>query len=996
MSSNSQCGQGTPRVLSLLARKTDTPVDISELQQIWHLAHAELDGEWSLELDEGEDKMQLRHAVTEEDGGRVVVDHVCVAGWLEMGLGGLCDLILNPELRRRWDKLFGENMCVLESEGDTFMSFDFPGFMAVPRRSYLSWFASRFFNADGSEAMASDQASGRAMLWRPADVLRPGLPLKDAYRDESAYIGMYAERDEEAPTSRSRLVIVIRAMNYLGSPTLTRYLASTLLRHVCSYYIRAIQAEIASSRDSHLESNFSIDLHQEPKQLETGLRWVPRSLYQRAEDVAIEAFEISQLRHLADNLETCDWDVGLDLPHMRIFHCADEDGDHVSNHACCVLELQTDFDSLCDLLDDPELRCLWDDWFGHQRQLHECPGQGELGCCLLSCESSSTASCGVGVPGLGPSRRRYLHWYGKQRYDEQGQEITGAEKEVFGEATLQRPASAADSRLTSTLREEERCKDYVALGTVAERDISDAERSRLVVVIHVVDYFGWSVVSKFLAPGLLRHSCLQLAENLANAIQAQPTKVLGRRYEGNLMRGILPLPPRSLYTASASQAVTAYEFMQLRRVASQKLEGAWSREALPALSSSAGRSGPAAQLLLGSWHLEEGSESHYCCILDLEARFEFLYQLLEHPLRLLAPDVEVVTVDGETFLQRTSSCSGAAPFFTAFFSCSDQQRLRYATQLLGQDGKELLDGEQPYSQAVILRPASLPSRPDGTSSAQSREASAVGLFLCREEPDVRTRMTVLLRLTRSGSSALQAPVHAQVMQCADTLRLEASCGCSQTLASALRTLDGRPLVPVAPPPPVQEASEADAEPAGKGEEVRIQEPAFGGGTDVQVVQVWEVQRRKTLFHSDWHAPFMLHDGDTCWRWVNEDYERHPWITVSQEESASSSVPPLTAPTGWVESCKSWCEIEGDEDGATACDEEGWQYAIDFVRHSWLWGPSGTAFHCRRRLWKCSFVKAPAAALQSQSDGGSTGAVQLDHPSFLTRCFSAMGRTLCCS
>lgn len=32
---------------------------------------------------------------------------------------------------------------------------------------------------------------------------------------------------------------------------------------------------------------------------------------------------------------------------------------------------------------------------------------------------------------------------------------------------------------------------------------------------------------------------------------------------------------------------------------------------------------------------------------------------------------------------------------------------------------------------------------------------------------------------------------------------------------------------------------------------------------IYFLQVWELQRRTTMFHDDWRAPFLPHDGQKC-------------------------------------------------------------------------------------------------------------------------------------
>jgi len=124
----------------------------------------------------------------------------------------------------------------------------------------------------------------------------------------------------------------------------------------------------------------------------------------------------------------------------------------------------------------------------------------------------------------------------------------------------------------------------------------------------------------------------------------------------------------------------------------------------------------------------------------------------------------------------------------------------------------------------------------------------------------------------------------------------------------------------------------------------------------RIVQIWELQRRATLFHTSWHAPYLPHEYDTIWRWVSLDerYHKHAWIDGTREEVALSERPPVAPPQGWgwrIEDGEGWAVVDID----IPCDEEGWQYAADFYTDSFWWGTSPALCHCRRRLWQCTFV-----------------------------------------
>lgn len=120
------------------------------------------------------------------------------------------------------------------------------------------------------------------------------------------------------------------------------------------------------------------------------------------------------------------------------------------------------------------------------------------------------------------------------------------------------------------------------------------------------------------------------------------------------------------------------------------------------------------------------------------------------------------------------------------------------------------------------------------------------------------------------------------------------------------------------------------------------------------VHIWELQRRATLFHTDWHAPFLPHDGQKRWRWVDTSYQKHPWTRCSQREAAAvADTPPIGPQENW-EPQGDWTICTGSSDSTG--DEDGWQYAIDFYLDEWWWTPTLHAQHVRRRLWARNFAK----------------------------------------
>jgi len=118
------------------------------------------------------------------------------------------------------------------------------------------------------------------------------------------------------------------------------------------------------------------------------------------------------------------------------------------------------------------------------------------------------------------------------------------------------------------------------------------------------------------------------------------------------------------------------------------------------------------------------------------------------------------------------------------------------------------------------------------------------------------------------------------------------------------------------------------------------------------IQIWELQRRTTIFHTEFRAPFLPHDGKKRWRWVDSAFQLHPWLTAkTRAEAALMDTPPIKPLRGW--------EPEGEwrtSEPSAATDLGGWQYAADFYRRDSLWNHERGGKHCRRRLWTCNFVE----------------------------------------
>lgn len=117
-------------------------------------------------------------------------------------------------------------------------------------------------------------------------------------------------------------------------------------------------------------------------------------------------------------------------------------------------------------------------------------------------------------------------------------------------------------------------------------------------------------------------------------------------------------------------------------------------------------------------------------------------------------------------------------------------------------------------------------------------------------------------------------------------------------------------------------------------------------------EVWELQRRTTMFHDDWRAPFLPHDGQKQSRWVDERFQKHPSILMTMEKAAMENSPPIEAPAAMVPQ-DHW-QVATD----ATTDKDGWQYATDFYKKSARWKAKATVGLCRKRLWRCSYVRLP--------------------------------------
>lgn len=141
---------------------------------------------------------------------------------------------------------------------------------------------------------------------------------------------------------------------------------------------------------------------------------------------------------------------------------------------------------------------------------------------------------------------------------------------------------------------------------------------------------------------------------------------------------------------------------------------------------------------------------------------------------------------------------------------------------------------------------------------------------------------------------------------------------------------------------------------------RASDGASAEGYTTCTGRVWELQRRATPFHS-WRAPFLPHDGEKRWRWVDDSYHKHHWNSASRRDlAAAAPEPPLRAGECW-RPLGDW-KVSLADGSHGGVDQDGWQYALHFFRrdhHHWSANQMGR--HVRRRLWTCSFQEAPAEA-----------------------------------
>merc|ERR1712113_751567 len=113
--------------------------------------------------------------------------------------------------------MLGQNVQCLATDGSWFLSGHARGAMNIfGRRSYLQWYDTQMYDVDGIEVLSKREAFGIAVLLRPADAARPGLPLKDKRRDQSTTVGLVIEYDPYVGSSTARVVVLFRSANNAG------------------------------------------------------------------------------------------------------------------------------------------------------------------------------------------------------------------------------------------------------------------------------------------------------------------------------------------------------------------------------------------------------------------------------------------------------------------------------------------------------------------------------------------------------------------------------------------------------------------------------------------------------------------------------------------------------------------------------------------------------------------------------------------------------------
>jgi len=120
------------------------------------------------------------------------------------------------------------------------------------------------------------------------------------------------------------------------------------------------------------------------------------------------------------------------------------------------------------------------------------------------------------------------------------------------------------------------------------------------------------------------------------------------------------------------------------------------------------------------------------------------------------------------------------------------------------------------------------------------------------------------------------------------------------------------------------------------------------------LQIWELQRRSSFFNTDWQAPFWKQDDSARWRWVDSSYQKHPWTRPSDPGVAASAMTPPVTPD------RSWMPLNEWSVSKQRGDQDGWQYAVDFLKDDLWWTSKCFGQPLRRRLWTRQFAKVASS------------------------------------
>ena len=151
----------------------------------------------------------------------------------------------------------------------------------------------------------------------------------------------------------------------------------------------------------------------------------------------------------------------------------------------------------------------------------------------------------------------------------------------------------------------------------------------------------------------------------------------------------------------------------------------------------------------------------------------------------------------------------------------------------------------------------------------------------------------------------------------------------------------------------------------------------------QLSLVWELQRRTTIWHSDWRAPFLPHDYQKAIKWmsIQDHYLPHPFIPedIDIDDAAESEEPPIEEVQflGRRRACK-W-DVVVDE----TSDSEGWQLGSRVMAFCPFYGslfPSTLARnsqgapmrHLGSTLWTSTWSPASGAVASAASRTSAAG------------------------